>query len=101
MPFMKPQVYQGEYYEVTAGHGETWIVPVDATGFLSGFAQPASSLQDYVEPDIDDPDEILQPKRGWLARMSAPGYLDCTDWSAHDSEQEAREYLDEMYGEDA
>ena len=50
--------------------------------------------------------ELLRGKRwrrkcGWYARLSAPGYLDCTDWSGpFDSEKEANEYLNDMYDGD-
>jgi hypothetical protein len=37
---------------------------------------------------------------GYGARLSAPGYLDCTDWAVFDTEQEAEEYLDENYPDD-
>ncbi len=39
-------------------------------------------------------------KQGWFCRLSAPGYMD-TGWSGpYDSEQEARAFLNEMYGDD-
>ena len=35
---------------------------------------------------------------GWYGRLSAPGYLDCTDWSGpYQSEQEADDALNGMY----
>ena len=34
---------------------------------------------------------------GYGARLSAPGYLDCTDWAVFDTEDEAVEYLAEEY----
>jgi hypothetical protein len=37
---------------------------------------------------------------GFGARLSAPGYLDCTEWTVFDTEDEARAYLDEYYPED-
>ena len=43
--------------------------------------------------------ERWHKKRGWFARLSAPGYLDCTDWSGpFASPAEASGYLREMYG---
>lgn len=37
---------------------------------------------------------------GYGARLSAPGYLDCTEWAVFDTEREAQEYLNENYPED-
>lgn len=91
MSFMKPEVYYGAYYEIEANHGETHIVPVDVTDVATSLVScPAGKLTDYIQGTIDDPYEMITPVKGWLARMSAPGYLDCTDWSAHASEEEAR-----------
>ena len=36
---------------------------------------------------------------GYGARLSAPGYLDCTEWSVFDTEDEANAYLEEMSDE--
>ena len=93
MAFMEPEVFLGEYYAVDADHGSTWIVPVDVSGLVETWA----GLADYVEGDVDDPDGPAVVQTGWLARLSAPGYLDCTDWSVHATETEAREHLAEMY----
>ena len=35
---------------------------------------------------------------GFGARMSAPGYLDCTDWAIFDSQEGAAEYLLDQFG---
>ena len=34
---------------------------------------------------------------GYGARLSAAGYIDCTDWTVFDTEQEAIDYLAETY----
>lgn len=41
-------------------------------------------------------------REGYGSRLSAPSYLDCTDWSVYDSPEEAVANLREMYddGED-
>lgn len=38
---------------------------------------------------------------GYGARTSAPGYLDCTEWSVFDTLEAAREYLNEYYPDDS
>lgn len=63
--------------------------------------------------NFDDPDvartirqycagepETWENIEGYGARLSAPGYLDCTEWAVFDSIAEAERYLDEMYGDD-
>lgn len=43
----------------------------------------------------------FEPAPKWFARLSAPGYMDCTDWSGpYDTEAEAKVYLDAEYPED-
>jgi hypothetical protein len=96
--FMEPEWYQGDVWEVRANHGETHIVPADVC------ATDGSDLADYVDGTIDTDDNgnpIVTLRRGvWLARLSAPGYLDCTDWVACETEDAAKDYLAETYGDD-
>ena len=41
-------------------------------------------------------------RRGWFARLSAPGYLDATDWAGpFKTAEEASDYLDEVYGDES
>ena len=97
MGFMEKQVYFDSYFEIETTCG-TEIVPGDLVGNLTFIR--ADHFIDYLEGDPLDPDELVEPQTGWIARMSAPGYMDCTAWSAHSSEQEALDYLEEMYGDD-
>lgn len=92
MSFMKPEVFEGEYYRVETSEG-TWIVPADDAGDVGTYGD----LRDYVQGDIEEPDAVATPESGWLCRLSAPGYLDCTEWDAFGTEQEAREHLLDMY----
>lgn len=39
-------------------------------------------------------------RKGYGARLSAPGYLDCTEWTVFDTAEEAQQYLDETYDDD-
>jgi hypothetical protein len=92
--FMVPEIIETEWYEVEANHGETHVVPIDACGICVTQGECA----DYVEGSIDDPDALTVRKSGWMARLSAPGFLDCTDWITCDSYREAVEALLEAYG---
>jgi viroplasmin and RNaseH domain-containing protein len=54
------------------------------------------NIRDYVE----DTPESWENIKGYGARLSAPGYLDCTEWSVFDTAEEAKAYLDENYPEE-
>ena len=96
MSFMQPQIEFAQYFEVDTTHG-TFIVPADVVGSTMSAAPEA--FADYVEGEVfgDDPIEV---KEGWLARLSAPGYMDCTDWSVFKTEEEAVQGLKDLYGDD-
>lgn len=98
MPHMQPQVEYAEYFEVETSVG-TEIVPADVVNRTTETVS-VELLLDYLEGKPNDPEAECERKMGWLARLSAPGYLDCTDWSAHATEQEANDYLVEQYGLD-
>lgn len=53
----------------------------------------ASRLSDYVDGHGIWRIEAITDR--YFARMSAPGYLDCTDWAAFKTLAEARAYLRE------
>ena len=53
------------------------------------------ALRDYVTAEIAEMEVVT----GYGARMSAPGYMDCTDWCVFDDQTEAEEYLEDTYGE--
>jgi len=93
MVFMQRQVTEKKlWWEVDTTHG-TKFLPVDLIG-----KEPADSesFRDYCEGDVLS----WEQREGFGARLSAPGYLDCTEWTVFDTEEEAEKYLDEMYGDD-
>lgn len=97
MRFMQPQVYEGMFFEIDTSAG-TEVVPADVVGRFC--LTPASVFTDYLEGKPLDPDEEVELKHGWLARMSAPGYTDCTEYSAFTTEYEAWAFLVETFMDD-
>lgn len=93
--FMQPHVERGSYFAIETTCG-TEVVPADLIGRTVG--THVEAFANYIEGKPLDEDEVIECKDGWLARMSAPGYLDCTSWSAFASEAQAMAYLIEMYG---
>src|SRR5579863_5648617 len=49
-----------------------------------------------IRPYVEGKPQSWENIKGYGARLSVPGYLDCTEWSVFDTEDEAREYLEEM-----
>jgi hypothetical protein len=88
MAFMEPKIEYGPYLEIETPDG-TWFLPADVAGLTT---DPAA-VRDYVESMSDPADWTVTIKTGWIGRLTAPGYMDCTDWSAYDSEQEAIDNL--------
>jgi hypothetical protein len=94
--FMQPTIEHGDYYQVDTDQGR-YIVPIN----VCGLAATAADLKDYIEGKPLDPDKVLKRKTGWLAQMYTPGFANpCTDWTAHKSEDAAKHYLIETYGDD-
>lgn len=95
--FMRPQITQGGYFQINTKAG-TEFVPADVAGRTDNVH--VRVLRDYLEGTPDDPTEVVELKHGWLARTSAPGYLDCTSWVAFETEDDAADYLINNYGQE-
>lgn len=79
MAFMVPEYLYGRWAECEDNWGETNIVPADM---------------------VEEATDVVRYRYGWGCRLSAPGYLDCTDWTVFDTEEEARDHIEEMYDVD-
>ena len=90
MAFMVPVVEFGAWYVVECADGGSDIVPADLIGNPPATAE---ALADYV----DSAPVTWERVQRWGARLSAPGYMDCTHWSLFDTEAEARADLRESY----
>ena len=101
MAFMERQTEFGEWYEIDGPNG-TEFIPADVAGqvnlddFETGNPIP-EALKMFCENRTA---YTIEKRDGWGARLSAPGYMDCTEWSVFDTEQEAKDHLEEMYGDD-
>jgi len=101
--FMQQQVTRKQdWIQIDGSNGITWIPAEDVaqSGLLVGEStddyEIVSKYEDYYEGEID----YVGVVTGYGARLSAPGYMDCTEWTVFDTAQEAQEYLDENYPED-
>lgn len=67
----------------------------------------SADVVELLTPDEDESEDSTRwelvsdmPKPEWYSRLSAPGYMDCTEWQGpYDTEEEALEGLYEVFGE--
>lgn len=106
--FMKPQITETDYYLADTSHGDE-IIPADVINLPLAVGEIYTTSDDGDDPEWFHDVQIefvagelysVERQHGFIARMSAPGYMDCTEWSAHTTYDEAAEYLDETYGEE-
>jgi hypothetical protein len=93
MGFMKPEIVCGVFWSVENNHGESSLVPSD-------LVPNKPTLKDF-EPYVEGKPTEFTRKDGIFARMSAPGYMDCTEWDGPFPTRHAAElHLAEFYGEE-
>jgi hypothetical protein len=88
---MIPEYCDKGCYLVETSDG-TEVVPVDCVG-------PEATLEDLRQFVCGKPDEDQEIKvhAGIIARMSAPGYLDATDWCHFEDIESAMEWIKDFY----
>jgi hypothetical protein len=99
MGFMEKQITGKERWAIVETNCGKEAVPIEQLNIalpyrVSGFvAACARILRDYLEgSEIFD---VIE-REGYGARLSAPGYLDSTDWTVFDTAKEAEDYLDDL-----
>lgn len=113
MGYMVPEVFQSRWLAVDTSHGVQIIPEKVATLTQERYDQVQDlldtrqtpllviellpELADYCDSrtaEVYDVDQCF----GWLARLTAPGYMDSTDWCFGATEQDALESLCDMHG---
>ena len=92
--FMRPEFIAGAGYSVETTHG-TEFIPED----VCGPAHTTEDIADYIAGDTFGQFTLVRVS-GVFWRLSAPGYMDCTDWSFAETLREAVEDCQDMFGDD-
>ena len=79
----------GDVHSVPAWIARDAIIDEDSAGAV--FTELACQLQDYCGADITE----IRVCKGYFARLSAPSYLDCTEWECHATLRGARDSLED------
>lgn len=89
MPHMIPQYEHTTKWLLERPNGESELLHDihDATDDILGDTEIGNG-ESYT----------ITRQHGWFARLSAPGYLDCTDWAGpFSTEEEARDHIADTY----
>jgi len=79
MAFMIPDYENSTFLRCSDGTGDECSIPAYC----------------YMESEHGP---VIEEETGWFARLSAPGYMDCTEWAGpFATEEEARDYIVETY----
>ena len=89
MAFMKPQYEEGSWYEVE--------MEGDHTFWLPSYLFRGEPTADDVRQFCGLPYASHRTVQGVGARLSAPGYLDCTDWDVFPDMASARQHVEDFY----
>jgi hypothetical protein len=92
MAFMLPVIEHGAWFVLDGDQGGC-VVPVDVVGDVA--TDDVAAFADYYT--IGGSIDSVERREGWCSRLSAPGFMDATDWTLHDTEAEARAYLRETH----
>jgi hypothetical protein len=118
MSHLEPQLIYEMWYEVSGDYG-TEFVPYDIVGDLEEVLQDASGSEvrhvkhgkiigwDLTAEAFDPPKELtdylenrilyeVRLRPGYGVRLSAPGFLDATDWQVYNTRKEAEAALREL-----
>jgi hypothetical protein len=93
MAFMNPETYHGHFTRYNNTNEGDVLIPEVHDEHRGCVADGAKAYG----IDEDDVETVF----GWFVRLSASGYMDCTDWTGpFDTEEAAIAELREMYPEE-
>ena|ERR1700726_456542 len=107
--FMQRQVTGSEnWVSVETTAGTEFVRVADTSLFVRDSVTLTHPMSDEdrnttiekIRPYVEGKPQSWENIKGYGARLSAPGYLDCTEWMVFDTREEAEQYLDEAYADD-
>ncbi len=104
MSFMQPQIIESTFWEFDTDHG-TETIPVDVCDWSGS---PCDESDELLAEFVNQFADYLSGKRiysaervdGYLWRLSAPGYMDCTEWTRGESVADCVAECMAMYGDE-
>ena len=109
MAFMQRQITSKQtWVKVETTNGTEFVNVADTSLFVRDSNTKTHPMNDWEREDAiakiweftEGLPQEWETIKGYGARLSAPGYLDCTEWAVFDTVEEAEAYLSDMYGEE-
>jgi len=111
MAHMQPEIHHGQWVMVQTEWGDESLpfgLVTDGMEEIDQITKWLESNEDGIPADLFEGSICLEGETifdisvetMWGARMSAPGYLDCTEWAFFDTEVEAIAHLKEEQNEE-
>ena len=88
MSFMKPEIVNSDGFIVEI-NGEEHHFPSTVFETFEEIRRFHSGVEVKLVERVEDK---------YFSRLSAPGYLDCTEWCCYDTNEEAYDALESLYG---
>lgn len=92
MSFMIAQLTERQEWYMVDGQFGTEYIPYELV------MDDLDSLTDY-SVQVGHPGTTIQIVSGYGVRLSAPGYLDCTEWEVYDEPEDAMNRFQELKAE--
>lgn len=99
MGFMEREITHKQAWYSVDGHMGTEYVPADLVGDIT-IPEDGTIPEALAEYCQNREAWSIERIEGFGARMSAPGYMDATEWTVFPTEAEAEAYLTEYYADD-
>jgi len=96
------------WLRVETTHGTEFVSIADTSLFVRDCQTVTHPMSDEdrdatvekIRPYVEGKPQAWENIKGYGARLSAPGYLDCTEWTVFETAEEAKAYLDENYSDE-
>ena len=102
MSFMQPHLTnKARLYSADCAHcGASIFAHEHATNETADDLKAGTAECDQCSSGKADPETFTDCGLQYAARYSAPGYMDCTDWSYGPNKRQLLREVRDMYGED-
>jgi hypothetical protein len=99
---MRPEIVRDSHVAFIDTTSGTSVLPLDTLGLPEPPPSDddeaclawVASLSDYLPAECVDPEGAVATRSGYVVRMSAPGYMDATEWEYCETEADIAEWLE-------